>query len=160
MASAGEKQGGEDGPVKATILECRPNFGVRRLWACSAPAKLLGDSKMAAEPVRGQACDLLQRSGFLEQVGGARNMNHDALAKLASPEKELVIGDHGNIFAADDEKRGRANRAEGIRDEIGTAATGNDCGDYAFGVRFANSRLVWAHFALIALKWHSAFRKT
>ncbi len=76
------------------------------------------------EPVDRQTADLLERSGLLEEMGGARH-DHDRARAAKLPLGLTVELEHLPIGPADDQQRRRSHRTQ-VQREIGTPTARDD----------------------------------
>src|SRR3954470_20937057 len=91
-----------------------------------ARSPLLGE--VPSEPVGGQACDLFESAGFLEEMAGAGN-DLEALLGRQSLEGLLVEVDDLGVVAADDQEGWRLHALERVCRQIRPAAPRHDGAD-------------------------------
>ena len=77
---------------------------------------------MAGEPIGRNRGYLLERAGFLEQMGRAGKNDEFLLRTVKFVERLLVQRDHRFINSPDDQQRWRLQGAEGIDGEIRPAS--------------------------------------
>lgn len=92
------------------------------------------------EPARGQALDLLERAGFLEEMGRAGDDGELRSVHLSL--RGLIQVYHGRVGAADDQERGGTHGGERVARQIAAPAAADDrsndlgavcCGDQGGG---------------------------
>lgn len=79
---------------------------------------------MASEPLRSELGHLFQRASFLEEVRCSQHYLQLLLGE--QPFQRLPVhADHGIVFSADDQKRGRRHAGQGLSREV-EATTARD----------------------------------